>query len=193
MECQRGIMGDLSSLPDLRDAATDCDLVPHIRNVLDVARDLSLPVIHCTVEQREDGKGTVSNTPLHTAVFRNGGHIIEGTDEASLVPELGLAPHDIVSSRVHGVSPFLGTSLDQTLRNLGVKVIIVTGVSLNLAIPGLCIEAVNLGYQVILPKDGVCGTPKAYADDMLRYTLSLICRLAATDEICAALRDLSAP
>ena len=83
---------------------------------------------------------------------------------SSSSPTLGPEPSDYVSARRHGVSPFGGTSLDATLRGLGVTTVVATGVSLNLGIPGLAIEAVNLGYRVVLPQDAVCGVPADYAD-----------------------------
>ena len=64
--------------------------------------------------------------------------------------------------------------------------LVVTGVSVNLGVLGLCIEAVNLGYQVVLAADAVAGTPRAYAESVIRETLSLICTVATTAEIIAA-------
>jgi nicotinamidase-related amidase len=84
------------------------------------------------------------------------------------------------------VSPFTGTTLDPTLRALGVSTVVATGVSLNLGIIGLVIEAVNLGYRVVVATDAVCGVPRDYADEMMRHTLSLVAKLATTGEIAEA-------
>src|SRR3546814_4475906 len=46
---------------------------------------------------------------------------------------------------------------DPILRNLGVSTIAVTGVSVNVAITNLVMDAVNLGYSVVVPRDAVCG------------------------------------
>ena len=45
-------------------------------------------------------------------------------------------PRDIVVSRLHGMTPFTSTSLDQILRNLGIRTVIATGVSVNLGVMG---------------------------------------------------------
>jgi nicotinamidase-related amidase len=84
------------------------------------------------------------------------------------------------------VSPFLGTTLDPTLRALGVGTVVATGVSLNLGIVGLAVEAVNLGYRVVVVRDAVCGVPAEYAEAVLRHTLSLVAMSATTDEVMAA-------
>lgn len=187
-ELQRGVMGDLASLPELANECTAAGVVANTGRLLDAARRAGLAVVHCTVEVRADRAGTVLNTPLHSALLRRAGHLLAGTPATEIVPELGPEPGDLVCSRVHGVSPFTGTSLDATLRNLGVRVLVVTGVSVNLALLGLCIEAVNLGYQVALPTDAVAGVPADYAALVVRNTLSLVATLTTVDDVVAAIR-----
>ena len=76
---------------------------------------------------------------------------------------------------------------------MGVSVLVVTGVSVNLGVLGLAIEAVNLGYQVVIATDAVCGHPAVYAQTVLDQTLSLIATLAPTDEILAAMTTATGP
>ncbi|MGH9017224.1 MAG: isochorismatase family protein, partial [Acidimicrobiales bacterium] len=83
--------------------------------------------------------------------------------------------------------PFVGTSLDPTLRALGVSTVVATGVSLNLGIIGLAVEAVDLGYRVVVATDAVAGIPSSFADDVLRHTIGLVATLAPVDAIIAAL------
>ena len=52
---------------------------------------------------------------------------------------------DLVLHRWHGLGPMGGTDLDAILRNLGVTTIVAVGVSLNVAIPNLVMDAVNAG------------------------------------------------
>ncbi len=91
------------------------------------------------------------NSPLIAAMVRNPNHLLVGTPPTELIHELGPEPADLVSARLHGVSPFTGTSLDSWLRSLGVDTVVATGVSVNLGVLGLAIEAVNLGYRVVVP------------------------------------------
>ena len=99
------------------------------------------------------------NCQLVAAVLRNPDHLLAGTAATELIAGLGPEPEDLVSTRLHGVSPFTGTSLDTWLRNLGVRTVVATGVSVNLGVLGLAIEAVNLGYRVVVPRDTVAGIP----------------------------------
>ena len=193
MELQRGVMGDLASFPALRDAADGVDLIAHASALVATARRLGLPVVHCTAEFRADRAGTAANTPLHSAVLRRPAHLLEGTTAVELVPELGPEPGDLVIPRRHGVSPFSGTGLDATLRNLGVSVVLVAGVSVNLGVLGLAIEAVNLGYQVVVATDAVCGVPVEYARSVLAESIALIATLASTADLLRAMTTAAAP
>jgi biuret amidohydrolase len=60
------------------------------------------------------------------------------------------------------------------------------GVSLNVAITNLAFDAVNSGYQVVLPTDAVAGTPREYAEQMLQHTLRNVTTLATTEGVLAA-------
>ena len=186
MEIQRGVVGDLTAFPQLADAAHQVGVVPNTARLLHAARALGVRVVHCTAEFRADRSGSTVNCQLIAAMVRNPDHLLVGTPPAELIHELGPEPSDLVSSRLHGVSPFSGTSLDTWLRSLGVETVVATGVSVNLGVLGLVIEACNLGYQVVVPRDAVAGIPAEYADAVLDNTFPLITTLTTTDELLAA-------
>jgi nicotinamidase-related amidase len=183
MEVQRGVMGDVSTIPALAESARSSDIVRSIARLLDVARAAGVAVVHCTAGFRPDRASTPRNAPIITALLRRPDHLLEGTAAVELIDEIGPQPSDHLSSRRHGVSPFGGTSLDSTLRGLGISTVVATGVSLNLGIPGLAIEAVNLGYTVVVPKDAVCGVPEEYGRAVLENTVALVATLTTVDEL----------
>jgi len=111
---------------------------------------------------------------------------LAGTPAVEVVEAVGVAPGDLVLTRSHGVGPMGGTDLDPVLRNLGVTTLVVAGVSVNVAITNLVMDAVNHGYQVVLPRDAVCGVPADYADAVIDNTLALLATVTTTDEIAAA-------
>ena len=100
-----------------------------------------------------------------------------------MVAEIGPEEADIIIARWHGLTPFTSTSLDQMLRNMGVATLVVTGVSVNLGVIGLCLSAVDLGYQVVLPTDAVAGVPADYADLVIENSLAFITTLTSSDEV----------
>ncbi len=186
MEIQRGVVGDLTAFPQLAEAADRVGLVANTARLLQAARRLGVPVIHCTAEFRADRAGSVVNCQLIAAMVRNPEHLLVGTAPTELIHELGPEPGDLVCPRLHGVSPFSGTSLDIWLRSFGVETVVATGVSVNLGVLGLAIEACNLGYQVVVPRDAVAGLPAEYADAVLDNTFPLISTLTTTDALLTA-------
>lgn len=107
-------------------------------------------MVHCLVQRRADGRGSNHNAKLF-ALGRNDVDIAPGSAGAALLDEFGPEPTDLVLQRWHGLGPMGGTDLDAILRNLGVRTIVAVGVSLNVAIPNLVMDAVNAGYRVVLP------------------------------------------
>lgn len=90
---------------------------------------------------------------------------------------------DIVVPRLHGMSPMHDTGLDPVLRNLGVSTIVAVGVSLNVAVPNLVMDAVNRGYSVVVPSDAVAGTPPDYGQAMLDHTIGYLAYLTTTEAL----------
>ena len=186
MEMQRGVVGDLSRIPTLVAAVEEAGVIGNLSALMRAARAAGIMVVHCNALFRADRKGSAANCPMLTRVMKDPGQILEGSPQSKVVPELGPDPADFVMSRYHGVSPFSGTSLDITLRNLGVKTIVATGVSVNLGVFGLCLEAVNLGYRVILPRDCTAGFPADYAEAVIRNSLAQLCTITTSAEVAAA-------
>ena len=182
MEVQRGVVGDQAGLPDLRDAVAAAGLVPTTARLLAAARQAGARVVHCTAAFRPDRAGSGANCVTFALAKRNPGNLIIGSPSAEVVPEL-VGDGDLYSSRVHGMSPFGGTSLDIELRNMGVTTIVATGVSLNIGVLGMVIEGVNLGYQVVLPADCTVGVPTDYGDAVLRNTMPMLATVTTADDV----------
>src|SRR5262249_44724657 len=145
-ECQGAVIGPHAGLALLAEEARRVAL-PNIVRLLPAARAAGVSVVHCLVARRPDGLGSNHNAKIF-AGGRTDLDIAPGSAGAALLAELGPDPSDIVLHRWHGVGPMGGTDLDAILRNLGVSTIVGVGVSLNIAIPNLVIDAVNAGYEI---------------------------------------------
>lgn len=186
MEMQRGVVGDLAKFPDLVEVCDRRDVVANTSSILVAARSAGVPVIHCTAAFRADRAGShTRNSPFVTALLKDPAHMLESTGAIEVLPAL-LEPGDLESRRYHGFSPFTGTSLDMTLRSLGVSTVVAVGLSLNLGIPGLALEAVNLGYRVAVVTDAVAGVPDDYAQAVLKNTVSLLAARARAADLVEA-------
>ncbi len=180
-EVQSGVVGEHSALPEL--AAAAGPMVEAVARLCGAARAAEVPVVHCTAFRRADGRGSNDNARLFAGVRRSPVALLPDSPAATVVPALGPEPSDLVLSRRHGLSPMAGTDLDPVLRNLGVTTIVVTGVSVNVAVTNLVMDAVNVGYQAVVPRDGVVGTPPAYAEAVLDGTLALLATLTTVDDL----------
>jgi nicotinamidase-related amidase len=183
-ECQRGVIGDLSALPDLAEAAQG-GMIQNVVRLAKAARDCGAPVLHCTALRRADGQGANANARIFGYVARSSNPLLPGSEAAALVSELEVAESDLVLSRLHGLSPFHGTELDFVLRNMGVTTIVGVGVSVNVAIQNLAFDAVNSGYQIVVPRDAVAGFPAEYVEAVFQNTLGAISTLVSTDDVLA--------
>lgn len=182
-ECQGAIVGPDAGLGMLAAEARRVAL-PAIARLLPAARAAGVAVVHCVVQRRPDGRGSNHNAKL----FSVGANVDIAPDGpgTQLVPELDAQPSDLVLHRWHGIGPMGGTDLDAVLRNLGVTTIVAVGVSVNVAIPNLVMDAVNAAYRVVVPRDGVAGIPADYATAVIDNTLSLLATITTTDELIEA-------
>jgi nicotinamidase-related amidase len=183
MELQRGVVGDDAAIPDLRAEVDRRGVVDQAARVVEAARRAGTRVVHCVAEFRADRAGSNDNAPLLRALARGEPNLIVGSASTELVPALGPEPGDLVAGRRHGLTPFPGTDLDQTLRNLGVRTVVATGVSVNIGITGLVMVAVDLGYRCVVVTDAVAGVPADYADAVLRHTLAPLATLVTAAEV----------
>lgn len=183
-EVQNGVVGEPAALPALAEAARAV-MLPNLVRLLPVARAAGVQVIHCTAYRRADGKGANINARLFAGVRKSPVALLPGTPAVDVMSELGPADDDLVLTRTHGLNPMGGTELDPMLRNLGISTIVVTGVSVNVAITNLVMDAVNHGYSVVLPRDAVAGWPRDYADAVIDNTLALLAAVVTTDDLIA--------
>ncbi len=185
-ECQKGVIGDASSLPELA-ASARATIIPNLVRLTDAARAAGVKVIHATAAHQPDYWGANTNARLFKGARRSPVQLVLGAEAAEPLDELvGLG--DLVFARQHGLSPLQGTELDSMLRNERIRTIVLVGVSLNVAIPNVAFDAVNCSYDVVIPRDAVASTPPEYGEHILANTLAYIADLVTTDDLLAAWR-----
>ena len=188
VECQQGVVGPDSALPELAEEA----------RVVGGARQRR-PAGGGRARERRPGASTRSPSAAPTAAARTATPACSappsGCPSSSCPaprrygspPPIEVADEDFVVRRLHGLSPIAGTDVDALLRNLGCRTLVVTGVSANVAIPNAVFDAVNLGYTAVVPADAIAGVPSDYTPAMIRNTLALVATVTTTDEVLACL------
>jgi biuret amidohydrolase len=184
-EMQRSTVGDRAGLPMLVEAGRPA--VAGAARLVRAARAAGVEVLHCVAASRVDLKASMNNTVFARRARKDAEKHPRNAEDvaafAEVVPEIGVEPSDLLVSRLHGMSPFTDTGLDMMLRNMGVSTVVAAGVSLNIGVTGLVIEAVNRAYDVVLVRDACAGVPPEYGDMVIDNSLSLISRVTTVDEL----------
>ncbi len=182
MEMQRGIVGDLARFAGPAEAVRESGILERCATLYAAGRRAGLRVVHCNAAFRPDRAGSYRNMPFVNRLLEDPEHLPLGTPAVDPVPALR-GEGDLESTRLHGISPFAGTDLDSILRSLGTRTVVAAGVSLNRGIIGISIEAVNHGYEVVVPRDAVIGYPREYGELVLRHTLDGLVTLASVESL----------
>src|SRR5262249_31422701 len=90
-----------------------------------------------------------------------------------LMPELGPAPGDHVIDNKKTLNSFYGTDLDNLLRILGAKTVLICGVNTNTCVQCTTFEASNRRYTPVVLEDCVASM---YAPDLHEFALENIRR-----------------
>ncbi|MGP8303577.1 cysteine hydrolase [Streptomyces inhibens] len=183
VECQRGVVGPDSALPELADAARKSGALANVVRLVAAAHDAGVQVLHAVAERRPDGRGANHNARLFTAAARLPVQQLTGSTAVRIADPIPVSADDLVVRRLHGLSPIAGTDVDALLRNFGCRTLVVTGVSANVAIPNAVFDAVNLGYTAVVPADAIAGVPADYTPAMVRNTLALVATVTTTDDV----------
>jgi nicotinamidase-related amidase len=188
-ECQRAMVDD--EFRGQRDALArvveDDGILPSIADLAENFRAMGHPVVHSWLRPRSDWSAFSVNCAL-SAVLKKTNTCREGTE--SVEPHPTVAPHDgdLTIQRRTGLTSFAGTDLDAQLRALGVQTVVLVGVSINVAVYGSTLEAVNRGYNVVIPTDCVAGVGPA-VEPMLSDIYPLLATMTTRDQIIAELQN----
>ncbi|GAA1431590.1 cysteine hydrolase [Streptomyces thermospinosisporus] len=183
VECQEGVVGAGSALPELAEEARSSGALGNIARLVAAAHACGVQVLHAVAERRPDGRGAGRNARLFRAAERLPVRQLTGSAAVRVAAPIEVTDEDLVVRRLHGLSPIQGTEADALLRNLGCHTLIVTGVSANVAVPNAVFDAVNRGYTVVVPTDAIAGVPADYTRALIRHTLALVATLTTTGEL----------
>jgi nicotinamidase-related amidase len=192
-ECQRGILDrELTIVPSLAEQAAGRDTVARIAVLAAAFRRASRPVVYCTIAYRPDFAGVLPNSLLGSMTLKHR-RMVVGTADVDVPVPIAPQPTDFVSSRATGVTAFYGTDLDAILRLQAISTVVICGVSTDIALPGMALDAVNRGYQVVMAEDATAGTSAGSHAFMTTNVLAALAQICTVDEVAAALADEHAP
>ena len=121
-------------------------IIPNIKEKIEEAREKKIPVIYVCDSHKKGDKEFEIWPP----------HAIKETEGAQVIKELSPEPGDYLVEKTT-YSGFYNTELDDLLKRLDVKELIVTGTVTNICVMYTVSDAVLRGYKVRVLKDCVAG------------------------------------
>ncbi len=140
-------------------------ILPVVKAEIDKAHAVGIPVIYlCDAHDPDDKEFKKFGWPAHA---------VRGTKGGEIVPELAPAGDDIIV-RKKAYSGFFGTTLDATLRSLGVDAIRLTGNVTHICVLFTAADAVLRDYAVTVVENGVGGIGREDHEAALRIMKNVL-------------------
>ena len=127
-------------------------LVGKIKELVDLCRTKSIPIVYTMFCYRRDGAdlGIVGE---FWEEIRNREILVDDQEETQIVVELAPSNDDVVIRKVGSYSALHNTPLESILRNLGRDTIVITGCGTNVGCEALARDAHSRGIKPILLED----------------------------------------
>ena len=167
------------------------EIVQKVKSLRDSFHGLGLPVIYSQHTALPYEYLSAANIAFfkRRGLDPKAGIMKEGSREWQIVEGLLPAAEDLVL-RKHTASFFVGTMLDQMLRNRGVETIVLAGVSTEAGIEGTARHASYLGYRPIVVEDAV-GSFDREAHEKALWLMSKMFDVRPTEAVLASIKRQS--
>jgi len=158
-------------------------LVPNIARLLAAFREHDLPRVFVRLGGQMEG---CRDLILHLRELETALANIAGEREFEFLDELAPLPGEPILTKL-SASAFTSSNIDALLRNLGVRTIVVTGVSTSQCVDLTARDAADRGYASVVVEDAVAEDRPDYHDWTLEQFRRLFGRVATTNEVLAEL------
>ena len=186
-EVQVGLLDkERAIFPALAEIAEERKIVAHIAELIAAFRAKGHPIFYTPATNRADMADKKINTMISaiSAKLRN---MVVGSPDIEHPAAIAPTADDFVIDRGAGLIAFHGSSLDLTLRRMGVETLVLTGVSTNVAITGLTMAGVEFGYHVVIPEDCIAGADREAHRVIVEHQLRMLATITTRDEVIAAI------
>jgi Amidases related to nicotinamidase len=118
------------------------------KEICDAARAKGFPVIFTTIAYHPGELGKLPWLQKATGMRA----LIEGTRLVEIDAATGILPEDAIVTK-KGASSFFGSTLNALLTGAGVDTVVVTGATTSGCVRATVVDAVQSGYNVLVPRD----------------------------------------
>lgn len=165
-------------------------LLDNAAALLDAARAQAMPIVHVRIAFRPDYADLLPNC----AIFRNVaaiGAVPEGQWGSEFydgLQPLAGSPREFIVKHTR-ISAFYGTPLEETLRVIGARRLVVAGVATHSVVEGTVRHAADIGFDVMVAEDACASADPAVHE----ASLASMRLIAQTGSVAQAVRWAAAP
>jgi nicotinamidase-related amidase len=147
------------------DSPLRAGVIAAAQDLLQNARARALPIVHVRIAFRADHADLLANAPIFRSVAAIGA-VCEGSWGAefyeSLAPQQD-DPREFIVKHAR-VNAFYGSQLEEILRVIGARRLIIAGVATHSVVESTVRHAVDMGYEVLVAADAcAAGNPDTHA------------------------------
>ena len=158
MDCQ------VNTLTKFMTAAQSADVITCVPDLLAMARDAGMMVIHVVVALRP-GHPEISPRSFGFSALKANGMRVAESEGAAIHPAAAAREGEPIVVK-HRVSPFVGTDLETLLRANGIDTLVLSGVHTSGVVLSTVRHAVDLDYRLVVVRD-CCADPDVELHAML--------------------------
>ncbi len=166
-------------------ARLDSTVIPNARILIGVARKVGIAVVHVRIAGTRDDGRDMSQRYKDLGVT-----IGPDSKEAQLIEGLKPLPNESVVSKTTS-SAFNSSGIDLLLRSMGIRTLIVCGVTTNGCVEATVRSAADLGYRVLVVEDACAAYAAQLHEASIRNMGLIHANIRTTDALVAEITRLS--
>jgi len=134
------------------------NIIGDVKKLIEFGRDVGIPVIYLCDSHLENDREFKKWPP----------HAVEGTEGAEVIEELKPGENDFIV-RKRRYSGFFQTGLDEVLKKLKIKGLVLAGILTNICVQHTAADAFFRDYELIIPKECTEAISGEVKKDSLTY------------------------
>ena len=165
-------------------ACKESGIIPRIQTLLKVFREKKLPVIYVVAEFNPLIKSPAYG--LFNEHMRIARPNLPNSAGTQIISELAPEGNELVV-RKWNVGPFSNSNLHEVLKHYGAETLVMAGVATNIVVYIGTLQAVDLGYSVIVLKDAVASNDREAHEYCLNKALPMFSLVTTSQDLLSKL------
>ncbi|MFC1990836.1 cysteine hydrolase family protein [Chloroflexota bacterium] len=162
-------------------------LLQNAKQVLDAARQVTLPVIFVAVRFR-DGHPEISPKNKRFSRVKNAGRLVEGTKGADIHPALAPQPDEAVVAK-RRVGAFSTTDLAPILKAKEIDTLVLLGIATHGVVLSTVCWAADMDYELVVVSDGCADFDEEVHRVLTEKIFPQSATVVTTEELVQALKS----